>query len=378
MRVALIHYWLVGMRGGEKVLEALGELFPQADIYCHVCDRDQISEQLRKHTIRTTFIQRLPRAKRYYQRYLPLMPLALEQIDLRDYDLVISSESGPAKGIIARPDAMHICYCHTPMRYVWDMYNDYLRDSGMLSRALMRPLLHYLRMWDVTTAARVDQFVANSKFVSQRIQKYYRRSSRVIHPPVDTNNFAPGDSIDDFYLAVGQLVPYKCMDLAVEAFNRMRKPLIVIGGGQQLKGLRERAGPTVEVLGWQSSETIQDHYARCKALVSPGVEDFGMVPVEAMASGRPVIAVNRGGAVETVVDGVTGVLFDEQTVPGLIDAVERFEALAASFSTAAIREHAERFDRAVFKAEFASLTEELTGHHPGIEDPRLAASVGRG
>jgi len=351
MKVALVHYWLVGMRGGEKVLEALCELYPEADIFTHVCDPESISDTLRRHTIHSSFIARLPRAKQWYQRYLPFMPMALEQLDLRGYDLVISSESGPAKGIIPPPEATHICYCHSPMRYVWDMYHDYLEGAGRLTRLLMPPLLHKLRTWDVTTAPRVDHFVANSDYVAARINKYYRRVAKVIHPPVDTDEFGPGGETGDFYLMMGQLVGYKRADLAVEAFNRLGLPLVIIGEGEMREALEKKAAANIRFLGWQPFTEIQSHYARCKALVFPGAEDFGIVPVEAMAAGRPVIAYRRGGATETVVDGVTGLFFDEQTAEGLMEAVQRFEAMGPGFAVEPIIEHARKFDRDVFKRQ---------------------------
>jgi glycosyltransferase involved in cell wall biosynthesis len=350
MKVAIVHYWLVNMRGGEKVVEALGELFPHADIYTHVYDPSAVSEALKRHTIKTTFIQKLPFATRRYQSYLPLMPLALEQLDLRGYDLVISSESGPAKGIIIAPETLHVCYCHTPMRYVWDMYHDYLAGTGPLARFIIRPLIHYLRLWDLTTAARVDHFITNSAYVARRVRKHYRREAEVIHPPVDTEAFAPAAECGDFYLMVGQLVRYKRADIAVEAFRRMNKRLVVIGDGEQLPALERTAAPSVTLLGRQPFSVIRDHYARCKALIFPGEEDFGIVPVEAMASGRPVIAYRRGGAMETVVEGVTGLFFDQQTPESLIEAVERYEATECSFSSAAIVQHARGFAKDRFEA----------------------------
>ena len=337
------------MRGGEKVVEALCELFPDADIFTHVYKPSAISETIKKHPIRTTFIQKLPGAIRHYQSYLPLMPIALEQLNLKNYDLVISSESGPAKGLVIPPEALHVCYCHTPMRYVWPMYHDYQETVGWLKRIFMPIVVHYLRMWDLTSASRVDQFVANSAHVARRIMRYYRRESEVIHPPVDTHAFTPSDIRGDFYLMVGQLVPYKRVEVAVEAFNRLGKRLIIIGHGNQLKRLRKAAGHNITILGRKPFSVLRDHYARCRALIFPGEEDFGIVPVEAMASGRPVIAFKGGGALETVVDGVTGLFFDEQTPESLVEAVERFERMEAKFSSTRIVNHAEQFNRQKFK-----------------------------
>ncbi|MEO1205503.1 MAG: glycosyltransferase [Pseudomonadota bacterium] len=358
MKVAIIHYWLVGMRGGEKVLEALCDLYPEADIFTHVYDPESVSEKIRRHRVHTTFISRLPRSKKYYRQYLPLMPMALEQLDLSDYDLVISSESGPAKGIIPREDAVHICYCHTPMRYLWNMYTEHYRTAGFLTRAMMPTLCHYLRNWDVSSAARVDAFIANSNAVSARIRKYYRRESTVIHPPVQVEKFTTRSHKPDgdFYLVAGELVRYKRPDLAVEAFNKMGRKLIVVGGGEMQNELSKLAGPTVEVLGRVSFDELQYYLSNAHALIFPGEEDFGILPVEAMASGCPVIAYARGGALDTVEDGVTGVLFDQQSPEAIMDAVWQFEQRA--FSPQELRQHANRFDTDRFKSEILNFVEQ--------------------
>ena len=350
MKVAIVHYWLVGMRGGEKVVEALCEMFPQADIFTHVYVPEAVSETIRSHRVTTSFINRLPAARRLYKRYLPLMPLALEQLDLRGYDLVISSESGPAKGVIPPPSARHLCYCHSPMRYLWNMFHEYREQSGRLTRLAMPALAHYLRQWDTVSASRVDRYVANSNAVAGRIRRYYGRGAEVVWPPVDTRAFRSVEANErgDYMLMVGELVPYKRPELAVEAFNRMRRKLVVIGGGEMLGRIRRLAGPTVAVLGPQPFAELQRHYARCQALIFPGEEDFGIVPVEAMASGRPVIAYGRGGATETVIPNLTGILFDEQSVDALVNAVEGFRD--GDFDPAAIGAHAGRFSRDVFLA----------------------------
>ncbi|HEY6873538.1 MAG TPA: glycosyltransferase family 4 protein [Geobacteraceae bacterium] len=357
MKVAIVHYWLVNMRGGEKVLEALCELFPQADVFTHVYNPSTISDTIKSHSIKTSFIQRLPLARKKYQSYLPLMPLALEQLDLRSYDLVISSESGPAKGVIVRPETPHICYCHTPMRYVWDMYHDYLQNAGLITRIMMPPLIHYLRLWDLASASRVDHFIANSGFVAKRIEKHYRRSAEIIHPPVSTADFSISERVDDFYLMVGQLVRYKRADLAVDAFNKSGRKLIVIGDGEQFAEIKRKAAANVTVMGRQPFSAIRDHYSRCKALIFPGVEDFGIVPVEAMASGRPVIAFRKGGALETVKENVSGLFFDEQTPEALNIAIDRFETLIESFLPEVIRKHATGFDKELFKQKFHAVVE---------------------
>ncbi|MGC9368074.1 MAG: glycosyltransferase [Paracoccaceae bacterium] len=352
-RVALIHYWLVGMRGGEKVLEELCEMFPQADIFTHVVVPERLSPTLRQHRIITTSVGRLPFAPRLYQKYLPLMPRALEEIDLTGYDLVISSEAGPAKGVIAPPDAPHLCYCHSPMRYLWDQYHTYRQGAGWLTRRMMPHLAHRLRSWDVTSAARVDGFVANSSHVAARIGKYWQRDADIVFPPVAVEDFAPvpQTELGDFYLWAGELAPYKRPDLAVEAFTRMKKPLVVIGGPDKTRAaLSAKAGANVTFLGQVPFDVLKEHMARCRALVFPGEEDFGIVPVEVMASGRPVIAYGRGGALDTVLEGETGLLFREQSVEALIDAVEQFEALGLDRpDPAVLLAHARRFDRAAFR-----------------------------
>ena len=363
MKVAIVHYWLVNMRGGESVVEALCELYPQADLYTHVVKPQVLSERLRSHPIHTTFINRLPGAARHYKKYLPLMPLALEQLDLRDYDLVISSECGPAKGVFTSPNTLHVCYCHSPMRYVWDMYWEYLATVSRPIRPIARLLLHYLRSWDLQSASRVDHFLANSEFIARRIRKHYRREAEVIHPPVNTASFEPSDTQDGYYLVLSQLVRYKRADLAVEAFTKLGKPLVVIGDGEQMGELRRMAGPNVRLLGRQPFDVIREYYARCQALIFPGEEDFGIVPVEAMASGRPVIAYGRGGVLETVIEGKTGLFFEEQTVDALISAVQRFEATKSMFDPAVIRQHAEGFDRTVFKKKVDARVRELLEEH---------------
>ncbi|MGI6244709.1 MAG: glycosyltransferase [Pseudochelatococcus sp.] len=349
MRVALVHYWLVTMRGGEKVLESLCRMFPDADIFTHAYNPEAVSPIVSRHKVKTTFIGGLPRPARYYKNYLPLMPLALEQLDLRGYDLVISSESGPAKGIIPPPEALHVCYCHSPMRYIWNMYQDYRDNSGPLKRLAMAPLSHYIRNWDAVSSMRVDHFVANSDNVRSRIQRYYRRDASVVYPPVKVEDFTPVPpaEAEDYYLMVGELVSYKRPEIAVEAFNRLGRKLVVIGGGELLETIRRLAGPTVTVMGPQRFDVLRHHYARCRALVFPGEEDFGIVPVEAMASGRPVLAYRRGGALETVAEGVSGLFFDTQSVDALIEGVERMDRFAVDQE--AILAHARGFSEPQFR-----------------------------
>jgi len=358
MKVAIIHYWLVSMRGGEKVLQSLCSLFPQADIYTHVYDPTAVGDAFAGHSIMTTFIQKLPGARKYYQNYLPLMPLALKQLDLRDYDLVISSESGPAKGVRTAAGALHICYCHTPMRYAWDMYDEYRASASWFKRLMMPPVMHYMRRWDVSSAEQVDHFVANSHFIADRIARCYQRDAEVIYPPVAVDTFGVDPQQEDYYLFVGQLVAYKRADLAVDAFNRSGKQLVIIGEGEQLEMLRRKAQHNVRVLGKQPFEVIRRHYGRCRALIFPGVEDFGIVPVEAMASGRPVIAYRSGGVLETVKEGVTGLFFKQQTAASLNEVVDAFES-RPPFDSQTIIEHAQTFSADVFTERFSDLIERM-------------------
>ena len=366
MRVAIVHYWLVGMRGGEKVLEELCRLYPDADIFTHVHDPSRTSALINSHRITTTFIARLPFARKLYQKYLPLMPAALEELDLTGYDLVISSESGPAKGVITHPNAVHICYCHSPMRYLWDQYHTYRGNASRLTRIVMSLTMPYLRMWDLASAARVDRYIANSTFIARRIAKAYGRKSEVIFPPVDLEAFeiAPAPS-RDFYFCIGQLVPYKRVDLAVAACSRLGRRLVVVGTGAAEARLRAKAGPTVEFRGWASNEELRGLYQNCRALLFPGEEDFGIVPLEAMASGRPVIAYRSGGALDTVVDGKTGVFFDRQSEEDLVAAIERFETIEASFEPQEIRRHANNFGRDVFRRKLKSYIARCLAEVPG-------------
>jgi glycosyltransferase involved in cell wall biosynthesis len=371
-RVAIIHYWLVGMRGGEKVLEALLRMFPDADIFTHAYKPDAVSPLIRSKRVFTTSVGRMPFAPKLYQKYLPLMPRALEEIDLSGYDLVLSSESGPAKGVIAPPHAPHICYCHSPMRYLWDQYHVYRDGAGLVTRAMMPRLAHSLRQWDVTSAARVDRFVANSSHVEARINKYWRREATVVHPPVAVEDFAPiaPEERGGFYLWVGELAAYKRPDLAIEAFNRLDKPLFVIGGPKGAeRALAARAGDNIRFLGKLPFPKLKAYMASCKALIFPGEEDFGIVPVEVMASGRPVIALGRGGALDTVIDRQTGLLFDEASVDGLVAAVEEFEREGLEhLDPQALVHHAARFDESAFRRGMESVLREH-----GVRLPTLQA-----
>lgn len=355
MNTAILHYWLVNMRGGERVIQSIARIFPKAPLYTHVVSRDALSEDLRSRDIQTTFIQRLPQASKRYQRYLPLMPLALEELDLRKFDLVISSESGPSKGVVISPSTTHVCYCHSPMRYVWDMYHDYMSDSSFIVRLLMRPICHYLRLWDYSSAARVDQFVANSRYVAERIFKFYRRESIVIPPPVAVSDFTPTPDKEDFYLFFGELVNYKRADLAIEAFRTNGKRLVIAGKGERLEELRRSAPSNVTFTGALPFPEVKRYLAKARALIFPGVEDFGIIPVEALASGTPVIAFGKGGALDTITDRQTGILFNDQTPNSLNLAILAFESGEHSISIDAMISQSQRFSTANFERRFAAI-----------------------
>lgn len=353
MRTAIVHYWLVSMRGGERVLEQLCKLYPEADVYTHVVDEATLTKELRRHDIETTFISSLPFARRLYQAYLPLMPWALERLDLTSYGLILSSESGPAKGVIPGVNARHVCYCHSPMRYVWDEHYRYVAEAGPMRGLALSFFAHYLRAWDVATAARVDKFVANSRFVAQRVRRYYGRPATVVHPPVDLERFSPSPVADcgPFYLLAGALVGYKRADLAIEAVRGTGRRLVVAGEGPCLDHLRRDAPSEVSFLGRVTDEELTRLYARCRALIFPGQEDFGIVPLEAMASGRPVIALGRGGVLDTVRDGINGLLFADPTPDALRAAMDRFEAMSRAFDPDRVARTVRRFSEARFRQD---------------------------
>ncbi|HET8578781.1 MAG TPA: glycosyltransferase [Methylomirabilota bacterium] len=360
MRVALVHDWLTGMRGGERCLEVFCELFPNADLFTLLHVPGSVSPTIERRRIVTSFVQRLPEASRRYRYYLPLFPAAVRAFDLRGYDLVLSSSHAVAKSARVPRGALHVCYCFTPMRYVWDLYDDYFgARAGLAWRVLMPPVAAALRRWDRRTAARVHHFVAISRFVAERIRRCYGREADVIYPPVDVSRFRFEEPPEDFYLVVSALTPYKRVDLAVEAANRLGRRLLVVGTGPEEDRLRALAGPTVEFLGWRNDTETAELYARCRAFLFPGLEDFGITPLEAMAAGRPVIALGQGGALETVVgpggaEPATGLFFERQTVDDLADAMRRFESGAYRFEPKALRHRAEAFDRPLFKERVES------------------------
>lgn len=347
------------MRGGEKVLEQISQLYPDADIYTHVADRSALSDRLNSHNIFETFISRLPGARRHYQKYLPLMPRALEALDLQEYDLVISSEAGPAKGVITRPDSVHVCYCHSPMRYIWDQYHVYRASAGRVSRLMMSLLAPRLRVWDTASAARIDAVMGNSRFIVRRINKCWGRSATMVYPPVDIEAFLTPDPVEpgDFYLYAGELASYKRVDLVVDAFHASGRRLVIIGEGAEKARLEAKSGNNISFLGRVPFEVLKDHYARCRGLVFPGIEDFGIVPLEASASGRPVLAYAGGGALETVVDGLTGTFFYEPTAASLNEGLARLEAMMDDFDSEKMREHANGFRPEVFRTKFKAVVD---------------------
>jgi len=346
------------MRGGERVIEQLCRLYPDADIYTHVFDPDRISDTIKQHRITCTSIAGLPFARKHYKKYLGFMPRALEHIDLTGYDLVISSESGPAKGVIAPPNSHHICYCHSPMRYIWDYFHPYRSELGFPARMVFDQVAHRLRQWDVTSAARVDRFVANSTFVANRIRRYYGREADVIHPPVSFDTFRPvANPTRDFYLVAGELVPYKRVDLAIEAFRGSNRKLVIAGRGSAAAKLQRHAPDNVEFMGRVSDDELAGLYANCRALVFPGEEDFGLVPLEVMASGRPVIAYGSGGALESVKDMETGLFFRQHTATSLRDAITRFELVEEQFVPERLRAHAEAYSEVAFREKFRQIVD---------------------
>jgi hypothetical protein len=394
-RVAIVHDWLVTYAGAERVLEQMLACFPQADVFSLV---DFVEDRKFLHGKRatTSFIQRLPLARKKYRAYLPLMPIAIEQLDLSAYDLVISSSHAVAKGVLTGPDQVHISYVHSPIRYAWDLQHQYLEQSNLtrgLRSIMARAVLHYIRNWDTRTSNAVDHFVANSQFIARRIKKVYHRDSRVIFPPVDVQSFLVGEDKEDFYLTASRMVPYKKIDLIVEAFSRMPgKRLVVIGDGPEMKAIRAKAGPNIEILGYQPFSVLHEHMRRAKAFVFAAEEDFGIAPVEAQACGTPVIAFGKGGVLETVRElgdaHPTGIFFREQSVPSIVAAVREFEQNAHRFSPHDCRLNAERFSIATFRERFMAFVEQVmpgatrhvddassTGDSSGVSSASMPGSV---
>jgi len=359
VRIAIVHDWLTGMRGGEKVLSLLCRMFPAADLLTLIHRPGSCDSDIERMNIRTSYLNRLPGMARYYRYLLPLMPGAIARMDARDYDLVVSCSHCVAKGIPRSPRAAHACYCFTPMRYVWDTAEDY-RSQMVLGGWALRMLSARLRAWDRRSADNVDLFMSNSRTVAERIERHYGRSATVVYSPIDAEFFTPDSGPrEDFYLMVGALAPYKRTDQAIEAFATLGRPLRIIGSGPQWRTLHQRAASNISLMGWQSDTVVREHYRRCRAMIFPGREDFGLAPLEAMACGAPVIAYGAGGALETVLDsatpspdGPTGLLYTPQTADALIEAVRTFERIGGVFRPGRLTAWARRFDRGRFIEDF--------------------------
>jgi glycosyltransferase involved in cell wall biosynthesis len=359
-RIAIVHDWLPVYGGAERVLEQMLQVYPDADVFSLIDALDDENRKfLKGKPVKTSFVQKLPGGKKYYRHCFPLMPLAIEQFDFSGYDLVITSSYAFAKGIITGPRQLHLCYCHSPIRYAWDLQTQYLKESKMdsgLKGWFVRSMLHFIRMWDSRTAAGVDAFMANSRFIARRIEKVYRRDATVVYPPVNVERFETCSEKEDFYVTASRLVPYKRMDLLIQAFNGMPdRELVVIGDGPELPKLRRLAGPNVKVMGWQPQEVLKSHLMRAKAFVFGGEEDFGIILLEAQACGTPVIAYGRGGALETVVENKTGLFFGEQSTESLQAAIAEFDT--RKWDSSACRQNAERFSAKLFRERFQQFVE---------------------
>jgi glycosyltransferase involved in cell wall biosynthesis len=378
MKVALVHDYLNQMGGAERVVIALHEIFPDAPIYTSIYDPARVDPAFQKMDIRTSFMQKLPMVTKHHQPYLPMYPFAMEKLDLRGYDLVLSSSSAFGKGVITRPETLHICYCHTPMRWCWN-YEEYVEREhlGKVARAILPFLITKLRIWDQISAMRVDHFLANSPIVAERIRKYYRREAIYIPPPVEASRFPfdPTIEAENYFLILSRLVPYKRIDLAIEACNQLQLPLVIIGGGRDLERLKRMAGPTIRFLGKLSDEEVLHYYTHCRAFIFPGEEDFGITPLEAQACGRPVIAYGAGGALATIVDGITGVFFREQTVESLMTVLSSFNE--RMFNPFVIRNQALEFDTPRFRHRILQFVEVKMNERKSAQIPLPTNNVVR-
>lgn len=355
--IAIVHDWLTNMGGAERLIINFKEIYPNAPIYTSLYNPDKLDNELKNIDVRTSFLQKIRSANKNHQKYFPLMPMAFENFDLNKFDVVLSSSTSCAKGIVTNPNTMHVCYCNSPMRYGWEFYYEYSNDSNMnkIKKKLLKYLMNYMRIWDVVSSNRVDYFIANSENVAKRIWKHYRRESVVIHPAVRCNLFNISDVDEEYFFIVSRLVPYKRIDLAVEAFNELGLPLIIVGDGPEREKLEKMANGNIKFLGRQSDEVIKEHYSKCRAFIFPGEEDFGITPLEAQASGRPVIAYGKGGALETIIENETGIFFEEQTKNSLINAIKTFEGL--QFDKELIRKHSLKFDESMFKEKIKRFVE---------------------
>lgn len=362
MRIAIVHHWFISLAGGERVVDTLARIFPTADVFTLFLDKEKVPPALSNHRVKTSFLDRIPAARKAHRHFLPFYPLAVEMLDLSGYDLVITSDSGPMKGVLTDPHSTHICYCYSPMRYLWDAHAAYLRGMSPLAQTIFRLTSHYVRNWDFSAAQRVDHFIAISNYVAARIRKYYRRESKIIYPPINTSQGFLASRHEDYYLAVGRLVPYKRTDILIEACRKLGRKLLIVGDGPEMKQLKKTSAKNVEFLGEVDESQLRTVYAQCRALLFAADEDFGMVPLEAQSYGRPVIAFGKGGSLETVVgtytpnherqngnnSAVTGVFFQEQTADSLAKAILAFESSEDIFLPQHIQLHARKFDTSVF------------------------------
>jgi glycosyltransferase involved in cell wall biosynthesis len=363
MRVAIVHHWFISRAGGERVFDSIASIFPGADVFTLFLDKQKFPPALHKHKITTSFLDKIPAAQRAHRHLLPFYPLAVEMLDLSGYDLVITSDSGPMKGVLTDPHSTHICYCHSPMRYLWDGYSAYHRSMSPLAQTIFGIASHYVRNWDFSAAQRVDHFIANSYYVAGRIRKYYRRDSTIIHPPINTSQSYLAGKHENYYLAVGRLVAYKRTDILINACSRLGRKLVIVGEGPERKKLERHSPKNVEFLGELDDSELRNVYAKCRALLFAADEDFGMVPLEAQSYGRPVIAFGKGGSLETVIGtyppiggqkgnedntAMTGVFFEEQTAESLANAILCFESSEEIFLPYHIQSHARRFDTSIF------------------------------
>lgn len=357
-KIAIVHEWFVDYSGSERVVEQLLNIYPDADLFAVVAFLpEELKFFIKNKTVKTTFIQKLPFAKKWYRNYFPLMPFAIEQLDLSEYDIIISSNHAVSKGVLTNSEQLHISYCHSPIRYAWDLYHQYLKEANIrwgIKGLFARLSLHYLRLWDVASSNKVDYFVSNSNFIGRRIRRVYHRFSTTIYPPVDTTKFELCDKKEDFYLTASRFVPYKKIDLIVEAFSKMTdKKLVVIGNGPDFDKITKQKYPNITFLGFQSFEVLKENMQKAKGFVFAAIEDFGITPVEAMACGTPVLALAKGGCNETVVDGISGYLFENQTSESIIECILKFEKNYQIFDANTIRNHAENFNIERFKSTFS-------------------------
>ncbi|WP_116790692.1 glycosyltransferase family 4 protein [Flavobacterium psychrotrophum] len=365
MKIALVQDWLTEMGGAEKVFQEIYSLYPNADVYTLVYNEEVLNTMgIPVNKVTASFIQNLPFGRKKYRNYLPLFSMAIESFDLSSYDLIISSSYAVAKGVLTHSDQTHICYCHSPVRYAWDLHHQYLKEAGLqkgLKAFIVKYFLHKLRIWDVASLNRVDHFISNSDYIGRRIKKVYNRQATTIYPPIGVEDFTSNADKGDFYLTCSRMVPYKKIDLIVESFSKMPdKKLIVIGTGPDYEKIKKLAGPNIILMGYQTFAVLKDHMQRAKAFVFAAEEDFGIVPLEAQAAGTPVIAYGKGGALETVIDGVTGVLFDKQNTDSIIKAVEKFETIENTFVRTNLEKNAARFNLDVFKQKFKSFVSDVT------------------